>query len=184
MDSQVTLTKKSSMTDEVKRRGRKRAGAAEADRELEAAKRASVGQLLMKCGRLINERGIGNLRHEMAADTLRTAHTNLFPHIDMEGTRLTELARRVGISKQAVGQLVDDLEGMEVVERVPDPADGRAKLIRFRREGGTSVLMRGMAVLAQIDAEIAERLGPRQTRHLHRALLDLEAWLTPDEDAT
>ena len=73
---------------------------------------------------------------------------------------------------------------MEVLERVPDPQDGRAKLIRFRREGGKSVLMRGMAVLGQIDGEIAERLGPRQTKQLHRALLDLEGWLTPDDDAT
>jgi DNA-binding MarR family transcriptional regulator len=132
----------------------------------------------MKCGRLLNERGVDHLRTHMGADTLRTVHTNLFPHIDMEGTRLTELARRVGISKQAVGQLVDELEEMGTVERVPDPDDGRAKLIRFRREGGQPVLLRGLAVLAELEKQMEEEIGARQMKQLHRALLAIEAWLT------
>ncbi len=145
--------------------------------DFEAVKRASVAQLLMKCGRLINERGVEQLGDEMGVDTLRAAHTNLFPHIDMDGTRLTEIARRVGISKQAVGQLVDDLEEMGVVERIPDPKDGRAKLVRFLREDGQPVLMRGMAVLGALEADMEAELGARAMKQLHRTLLALEAWL-------
>ena len=148
------------------------------DRDFEAAKRASVGQLLMKCGRLLNERGVEHLRQEMGFDTLRSAHTNLFPHIDLEGTRLTELARRVGISKQAVGQLVDELEEMGVVERGPDPDDGRAKLIRFCSDGGEPVLMRGLAVLKEIESDMKGAIGASQMKQLHRALLAVEDWLT------
>ena len=147
------------------------------DSELEAAKRASVGQLLMKCGRLLNERGVEYLRREMGFDALRAAHTNLFPHIDMEGTRLTDLAQRVGISKQAVGQLVDELEEMGAVERVPDPRDGRAKLIRFGHEGGQPILMRGLAVLGELEAEMQAEIGGRSMKQLHRALLAIEDWL-------
>jgi DNA-binding MarR family transcriptional regulator len=146
--------------------------------DLEAAKRASVGQLLMKCGRLVNELGVERMRGGMGLQGLRTAHMNLFPHIDMEGTRLTDLAGRVGISKQAVGQLVDQLDEMGAIERVPDPQDGRAKLIRFRREGGRSVLMKGLAVLGQIEGEVEAELGTRQMRQLHRSLVSLEAFLT------
>lgn len=146
--------------------------------DFEAAKRASVAQLLMKCGRLLNERGVQHFGEEMGVDTLRAAHTNLFPHIDMEGTRLTDLARRVGISKQAVGQLVDELEEMGAVERVPDQRDGRAKLIRFASEGGQPVLMRGMAVLGQLEAQMQDEIGTRQMKQLHRALLAIEAWLS------
>ena len=149
---------------------------AESD-DFEAAKRASVAQLLMKCGRLINERGVEQLGKEMGVDTLRAAHTNLIPHIDMDGTRLTEIAKRVGISKQAVGQLVDDLEDMGVVERVPDPEDGRAKLIRFVREDGEPILMRGMAVLGALEAEMEAEIGARAMKQLHRTLIALEAWL-------
>ena len=148
--------------------------------DFEAAKRASVAQLLMKCGRLLNERGVEHFGEQMGVDTLRAAHTNLFPHIDMEGTRLTDLAKRVGISKQAVGQLVDELEDMGVVERVPDPEDGRAKLIRFVREDGQPILVRGLAVLGELESQMEAHIGTRPMKQLHRALLALEAWLTDE----
>jgi DNA-binding MarR family transcriptional regulator len=148
---------------------------------LEAAKRASVGQLLMKCGRLLNDLGVEAMRDEMGFEDIRAAHTNLFPHIDLEGTRLTDLAKRVGISKQAVGQLVDELEGMGALERVPDPDDGRAKLIRFAREGGKSVLLRGLGVLRDIEADMEEHIGARRMKELHRALLAVESWLLTKE---
>ena len=148
--------------------------------DFEAVKRASVAQLLMKCGRLLNERGVQQFGEEMGVDTLRAAHTNLFPHIDMEGTRLTDLAARVGISKQAVGQLVDVLDELGAVERVPDPVDGRAKLIRFASEGGQPVLMRGMAVLGRLEEQMQQEIGPRRMKQLHRALLGIETWLTQE----
>ncbi len=151
---------------------------AESASNFEAAKRASVGQLLMKCGRLLNERGVTYLAEEMGVDTLRAAHTNLFPHIDLEGTRLTDLADRIGISKQAVGQLVDELEDLGVLERVPDPDDGRAKLIRFVEEDGEPILMRGLAVLSALESQMEAHIGARQMKQLHRALLGVEAWLT------
>lgn len=166
-------TKKSSTTDDVRRPG-------DNDADFEAAKRASVAQLLMKCGRLLNERGVEHFGEQMGVDALRAAHTNLFPYIDMEGTRLTELSKRVGISKQAVGQLVDELEEMGVVERTADPEDGRAKLIRFVREGGQPILMRGMAVLGELESQMRDQIGARQMAQLHRALLAIEAWLTEE----
>lgn len=146
--------------------------------EFEAKKRASVAQLLMKCGRLLNDLGVESMRAEMGYEGLRAAHTNLFPHIDLEGTRLTDLAKRVGISKQAVGQLVDELEELAVLERVPDPGDGRAKLIRFVEEGGEPVLVRGLGVLGELEAQMEAHIGARQMKQLHRALLGIEAWLT------
>lgn len=145
--------------------------------ELEAAKQASVGQLLFKCARRLDELAIGRLRRMPGLETLRPAHTNLFPHIDLDGTRLTELARRVGISKQAVGQLVDELVELGGLERIPDPADGRAKLIRFRRRGGRLVLMHGLETLGQIEAELAAQLGDEDMGHLHGALVRLAAIL-------
>ena len=91
---------------------------------------------------------------------------------------MRELARRVGISKQAVGQLVDELEEMGTLERIADPNDGRAKLIRFCREGGQPVLFRGLAVLAELERQIEGEIGTRQMKQLHRTLVAIEAWLT------
>ena len=141
------------------------------DSELDEAKRASLGQVLFKAARLLNEQGVAEVRETMGLDNLRTAHMGLFPHIDLEGTRLTEIARRVGVTKQAVGQLVDELEAMGMLERVPDPADGRAKLVRF--PGGSTQLMRGLAVLGGIEDQLREELGARRFARLHRDLLAL-----------
>ena len=143
--------------------------------ELTARKRASLGQVLMKTARLINEQAMARVR-ERTAQNMRVAHTTLFPHIDLDGTRLTEIAQRMGLSKQAVGQLVTELESMEVLERVPDPTDGRAKLVRFARRDGRMVLFDGLALLDEFERELVEELGGECIDTLHEhlgALLDL-----------
>jgi DNA-binding MarR family transcriptional regulator len=136
---------------------------------LDRVKRASVGQLLLKAGRLLDERALGRINRQGPKVTLRPAHTSLFPHVDQQGTRLTELARRLGITKQAAGQLVSDLEELEVLERVDDPQDGRAKLVRFTRFG-LEALHHGLSVLRGIEIELEQVLGKTRTRQLHQAL--------------
>jgi DNA-binding MarR family transcriptional regulator len=139
---------------------------------LEATKRASVGHLLFRCARLLNERALARVRAR-TGKPIRAAHTSLFPHIDLQGTRLTEIARRMGVSKQAVGQLVAELEEMGGVERIPDPEDGRAKLIRFTRARGRSSLLEGLELLAEVEAELEAELGTRTMTDLRRTLLRL-----------
>ncbi len=139
--------------------------------KLEAEKSASVAQLLMQCARLWNGRGLA----AMAARTgipVREAHTRLFPHIDLAGTRATAIAERAGISKQAVGRLLEDLEGWDIVERLPDPADGRAQIVRWSAAGRRG-LLEGLALLQAQEAEIRERLGAAELEALRRLLLDL-----------
>lgn len=133
---------------------------------LETAKRASWGQLLMKCARLFNERAVAQARAQGLG--LRASHTALFPHIDLEGTRLVDLARRVGISKQAVAQLVDELEAMDVLKRIPDPADGRAKLICFARAERS--ILDGLKVLRRVEEELEEELGRARVDRLRATL--------------
>jgi hypothetical protein len=74
-------------------------GAAAAD-PISAAKDASVGQLLFRAARLFNELALDRL-HAQTGHRLRPAHTALFPHIELSGSRVTEIARRAGVSKQA-----------------------------------------------------------------------------------
>lgn len=147
--------------------------------QLERAKRESVAQLLFKCARLLNEQALARVRELGDVPTLRPAHAALFPHIELEGTRLTELARRVGVSKQAVNQLVNELEAMATVERVPDPTDGRAKLIRFSARG-REALLHGLTVLRGIEEELRAKIGDGSMRALHRALLELERVLVDE----
>ncbi len=55
--------------------------------------------------------------------------------IDLEGTRVAELSRRAGVTKQSMSEAVANLEARGLVERRPDPADGRAKLVVLTEEG-------------------------------------------------
>lgn len=59
----------------------------------------------------------------------------IFENIDPEGTRLTVLANRAGLTHQSVGEVVAELERRGYIERIPDPSDGRAKFVRLTDEG-------------------------------------------------
>ena len=141
--------------------------------DLDEAKRASTAHLLLRCARLVNEHAIGTLPIDPDTERPRAAHLALFPHIELDGgTRVTELATKLAITKQAVGQLVDDLEAMGMVERKPDPDDGRAKRVCFTDHGKASML-HGLAHLGEVDKQLEEILGPRKMAGLRRALLVL-----------
>jgi len=137
---------------------------------LAARKRASVAQLLFKAARLWNEQAMARVQRRVPA--ARLAHTMLLPHIDLEGTRATEIARRAGITKQAVGQLVDDMIGLGMLERVPDPDDGRAQLVRFTDEG-IAQLLAGLDVLDEIEIDLGGDAGAATLDRLRRDLAKL-----------
>ena len=151
----------------------------EFQRTLDAAKRQSTFQLLFRAARLVDERALARINTQSGATPIRPAHTRLLPHIGLEGSRTTDIAANVGISKQAVGQLIDDLEQAGVVERVPDPDDGRARLVRFTGHG-RAALLHGISALASLEGELAAQMGPGQMVALHAALLDLLGALGDD----
>ena len=131
----------------------------------------SAGHLLLKAARLLNERATARVRR-VARVEFRTPHTALLPHIDFEGTRLTELAARVGTSKQAVGELVAELEEMGFLRRDPDPADARARLVRFTAHGRRA-LLHGLSILSEIEAELAAEIGGTRIERLRGDLARL-----------
>lgn len=141
---------------------------------LEAAKRASTGQLLLKAARLLDEQALTRVNRDARArgakqPTLRPAHTKLLPHIDFEGTRLVTIAERVGVTKQAVSQWIAELEEMKVVELVPDPDDARAKRVRFTPRG-LDAIQHGLGVLRSIEDDLSARVGAKEMERLRRTL--------------
>ena len=135
---------------------------------LDRRKRASLLQELFRLARLLDEAAVARVARA-GAPALRTSHTALLPHLDLEGTRLVDLAARVGVSKQAVGQLVDDLEAMGVVERVPDPEDGRARRVRFTRQG-VQALLHGLDVLDGLEKQLVAAIGRRTVDELRESV--------------
>jgi DNA-binding MarR family transcriptional regulator len=101
---------------------------------------------------------------------IRPGHGCVFGGIDPEnGSRLTELAERAMMTKQSVGEVVSDLEKRGYVERVPDPEDGRAKLIRLTAKG-RDVYLTGGQLNDELEQEWAARFGEDHVAALREAL--------------
>ena len=83
-------------------------------------------------------------------------HHPVFESLDAGGTRLTVVAARAGMTHQAVGELVAELETRGLVERVPDPSDGRARLIRLT-PGGRRVVRAAVREIAAIEEKWSRR---------------------------
>ena len=100
------------------------------------------------------------------------AQARLAQRIAEDGTRLTELADRAGVTKQTARLLVAALEREGLVERVPDPEDGRARLIRLSARGREAA-QRAMEVVIGVEGEWTAHLGPELTERLREALVRL-----------
>lgn len=99
----------------------------------------------------------------------RPAHSAVFAHIDLTGTRLTTLASRANITPQAMGQLVDDLEVMGYLRREPDPTDRRAKLVTLTALG-VACIDAALETIRDIEHDLEALLGPRSLASMRAAL--------------
>jgi DNA-binding MarR family transcriptional regulator len=133
--------------------------------------RENIGRLLLLAQRDFDAELNARLRERGYPD-VRLAHSALFAHIDPEGTRSSELAERAGMTKQGMGQLVADLEKNGYVERVEDPADGRARLVRLTKNGRRHVRDAG-EITGEIEEAYALRLGNGRLETLRAILEDL-----------
>lgn len=102
----------------------------------------------------------------------RDSWNNVMPHIPPEGIRLTELAARAGMTKQAMAELVAEIERRGYVQRSTDPADGRAKIIEFTDKGWAAVDT-ALSALGELEAEVAARLGGPTVGQLRGTLLKI-----------
>jgi DNA-binding MarR family transcriptional regulator len=103
---------------------------------------------------------------------IRPTHGCVFRFLREEGMRLTDLAGYASMTKQSVGEIVDDLAARGYVERFPDPADRRAKLIRLTAKGRQAQAV-GFGLFARIEARWAERYGPDRIADLRRLLEEI-----------
>ena len=93
-------------------------------------------------------------------------------HLRPGGLSQSALTAAMGISKQAVQQLVDELVAEQIVERVPDPDDKRGKIVRLLPKG-IKAIADGNEVKREIEARYAERIGADRLASLNAALDDL-----------
>jgi DNA-binding MarR family transcriptional regulator len=110
--------------------------------------------------------------HDAGFDDLTIAQSRLMMGIDPAGTRLRVLAERAQIAKQTATALVDKLERAGYVERVPDPSDGRARLVRMTARAEAALPL-ARAEEERIEAEWRAHLGPEVMEQLRGALTAL-----------
>jgi DNA-binding MarR family transcriptional regulator len=101
---------------------------------------------------------------------IRSTHTIVFALVGAEGIRMSELAERAQLTKQLLNHLVTAMEACGYVERVPDPADGRGKLVRLT-ERGQQASRAGREIIHSLERKWADQLGERQMQEL-RTLLE------------
>jgi DNA-binding MarR family transcriptional regulator len=98
------------------------------------------------------------LSHIAGRAQVGAAHVHITRHLPLGGARLSELAQAAGMSKQAMGKLVDQCLAWGLVQHLPDPHDGRAKRLVFT-EVGLDWLGGFERAVAQAEAEFREQVG-------------------------
>ena len=92
-------------------------------------------------GRLLNnavsrfESRVLELMSQSGHPQARISHISLTRNLDLKGTRVSELARRAGMTKQAMGELVGQCAALKLVIANTDPSDKRARIVQFTPEG-------------------------------------------------
>lgn len=127
--------------------------------------------LMFICSRAAADR-IFRAVHAAGFDDVTIAQSRLMMGIDSEGTRLSVLAERAQIAKQTATALVDKLERAGYVERVPDPSDGRARLVRMTARAEAALPL-ARAEEDSIEAEWRAHLGAELMDQLRDALTAL-----------
>lgn len=128
-----------------------------------------LGRLLGHAMRRFDERVLHLMAHNIdvplalsnlaARAQISAAHIHITRHLDLQGTRLTELAQKAGMSKQAMGDLVDQCEAWGLVTREPDPRDARARVVQFTPTG-LLWLQAFKDAVAQAEREFRVEVGP------------------------
>lgn len=136
----------------------------------------NTGLLLFYPYRAMESRVLVRVRE--AGYDVTAAQARIFARIGPSGTRLSDLAAQAQVTKATAGFLVDQLEHSGLVERVPDPDDGRARLVTVTDRGQVAVRVAAEEVTV-VEAEWAAHLGARRMRELREALVRLREITDP-----
>jgi DNA-binding MarR family transcriptional regulator len=111
---------------------------------------------------------------EAGHPAIRPGHGCVFRFIHEGGSRLTDLAESSGLSKQSVGEVVDDLEQLGYVERAQDPQDGRAKVIGLTQHGADAQRT-ALGIFADMERAWTERYGAERVATMRELLEEIAA---------
>lgn len=140
----------------------------------------NTGLLLFYPYRAMEDRVLARVRE--AGYEITAAQGRIFARIGPAGTRLSDLAAQAQVTKATAGFIVDQLERAGLVTRVPDPDDGRARLVTITVKGQQAVQLAAEEVSA-VESEWTAHLGARRMQQLRQILTQLreitDPWAEP-----
>ncbi len=117
---------------------------------------------------------------EVGHSAIRVAHGAVLQNLDEGGTTVSALAERAGMTKQAMAELVQYLEGHGYVRRAPDPADRRAKLV-VPTDQGREVIAIASGLVPEMERRLIEELGRSRWRQLRDDLRTIDRLFQQDQ---
>jgi len=138
--------------------------------EFEQLKSSCIGHTLIKAGRVYNDYAFNSFKETIGDDDLKPSHLNLFSYIPFTGISVVELAKKVGVSKQAISVLVNELIDKDVLMKKEHPTDKRSSLICFNEESSEGIYQ-GMNILKELDQDLVKIMGKANTKIVLNSLL-------------
>ena len=138
-----------------------------------------IGALLRVCWQAVRAR----IQSDLSADEfddIGAAHLAVFQYPSPRGMRVTALAERAGMSRQAISYLIAELEENGYLERRPDPSDGRATLVHLTERGEAAVAAIRASV-RRLEREWEKRLGRARFDQFRETLLAITTTLDDPE---
>lgn len=142
-----------------------------ADEKMALSARGQMGKLLLRAARDFSEL-VGMQLKARGHLGLRLRHADLIANLDFEGTRITTLAERAGMTKQSMGPLVRELEQCGYLQCSTDTSDRRAVLVRLSPEG-EQLLRDVQESIHEIEARYDQVVGETEMQRLRYSLATL-----------
>jgi DNA-binding MarR family transcriptional regulator len=139
--------------------------------------RQELGTLLFVANRALEQRAFEAVVAAGIND-ITLAQARVAARIGVGGTRVSDLAAQARVTKQSAAFLVEQLEAAGYVERVPDPSDGRARLVRLTTRA-QRVAQAADAEVHRVLAEWADHVGEERLQQMHETLRDLREITDP-----
>jgi DNA-binding MarR family transcriptional regulator len=117
--------------------------------------------------------------HRQGFTEIASSHNAVFATLPSEGARAADMALRSGVTRQSMGEVIRDMARLGVLETIPDPADGRAKIVRFT-DYGTKLAQVGKQHIMDLEGTFRAEFGDEDWETTRRVLRRVTEMLEPD----
>lgn len=137
--------------------------------KLDELRRNHLGRLLLRAYRVFSSQAVEKLE-KRGYEGISTAHTMMLMNIDMKGMQLTQLGEKIGISRQAITNLVQSMEQKGYLIRSADPSDKRASIVSLTKSGW-ELIKDIVEIKGEIEEEYCTIVGNEQMSLLRKSLV-------------